>query len=95
MKSISLNNIELVLKDLIRRLRDDGIEELSFNDEMYWDVPIDEFTSFPQKPDLMVGSLEDDISFLNSLIEEGYVTNFLELERLSALFKFMAKQYSK
>jgi hypothetical protein len=95
MSSIALNNIEIIINNLISKLRNNGIERLSFSDEMYWEVPIDEFTSFPQKPDLIVGSLSDDISFLNSLVEEGYVTNFLELERLSALFKFMAKEYSE
>lgn len=95
MNSISLDNIELIIKNLILKLRDKGIKELHFDDEMYWDVSIDEFISFPQKPDLIVGSLADDIAFLNSLIEENYIVNFLELERLSALFKFMANQHSE
>jgi hypothetical protein len=92
MSKISLDNIELILNAMIRRFRDKGIEEFTFSDEMYWDVPTEEFSLFPKKPDLVVGSLADDISFLNSLIEEDYITNFLELERLSALFKFIAKQ---
>jgi hypothetical protein len=94
MSTISLDNVELILNAMIRRFRDKGIEEFSFDDEMYWNVSTDEFSSFPQEPDLIVGSLADDISFLNSLIEEDYITNFLELERLSTLFKFIAKQYS-
>ena len=36
--------------------------------------------------------MADDINFLNSLIEEDYTTDFLELERLSALFRFISKE---
>lgn len=90
--SISTNNLEIVLRKLIDRLHTAGINEFSFEDDFYWHVPIENLNSLQAQPELTVGSLSDDINFLNSLIEEDYTTDFLELERLSALFRFISKE---
>lgn len=89
---ISTNNIEIILKRLVDRLREAGIKEFSFEDDFYWNVPIEDLNSLSTQPELTVGSIADDINFLNSLIEEDYTTDFLELERLSALFRFISKE---
>lgn len=91
---ITIDALETILKDLIKRLRKQGVNELAFEDDWYWNVPTDQLCCFPAEPDKTVGSLNDDIDFLNSLVEEDYITDYLELERLSALFKFMSKKLS-
>jgi hypothetical protein len=92
MNTFNVNNLEAILTRLISRLREQGVQELSFANDMYWDISIDQIDLLSAKPELMVGSLDDDISFLNRIIEEDFISNYLELERLAALFKFMAKQ---
>jgi len=92
MNTFSVSNLETIFTRLISRLQEQGIQTLSFDNDMYWDVPIDELDSLGKKPDLIVGSLEDDISFLKRVIEVDFMTNYLELERLAALFKFMSKK---
>ena len=92
MNTLSVNNLEIILTRLIANLREQGIQELFFDKDMYWEVPIDQLDLLTEEPKLIVGSLEDDVSFLNRTIEEEIITNYLELERLSAVFKAMAKQ---
>lgn len=94
MNAITTDTLEAILKNLIEGLRKKGIKELSFEDDWYWSIPTDKITSSPEEPSLTVGALDDDIDFLNSLVAEEYTTDYLELERLSALFKFMAKKLS-
>lgn len=94
MKEITIDALEVILKNLIARLRKNGVSELSFEEDWYWNVPLEQLSSSPGEPNLTVGSLDDDIDFLNSLINEDYITDFLELERLAALFKFMSKKLS-
>lgn len=89
---IEINKLEGLLKDLIKRLKNSGVTELSFEEDYYWFVPLDKLNSFPDAPELTIGSLKDDIAFLDSLINEEYVTDFLELERLSSLFRFISKK---
>jgi hypothetical protein len=92
LENINLDQLELLFKVVLDNLKRSNIRELSFDEDNYWDVPSEDITSFPEKPELEVGSLHDDINFLKSLIEEGYRTDFLELERLAALLKFMSKK---
>lgn len=94
MKEITIDTLELILKNLIERLRKNGVRELSFEDDWYWSIPTDKLSSSPAEPSPTIGSIDDDIDFLNSLVAENYVTDFLELERLSALFKCMSKKLS-
>ena len=92
MENINLDQLELLFKVVLDNLKRSNIRELSFDEDNYWSVPSEDMASFPEKPELEVGSLHDDINFLKSLIEEGYQTDFLELERLSSLLKFMSKK---
>jgi hypothetical protein len=66
------------------------INSFSFDEDLYWNVPTSQVAVFPEEPVLTVGSIEDDISFLKSLKDEDYSTDFLELERLAALFKIIS-----
>jgi hypothetical protein len=92
MSTITIDNIEEIVNGLISRLRKAHIHELTFGEDNYWTVPLDDMNSFPSEPDLTIGSINDDIDFLNSLIEEDYTTEYLEMERLAAVFRFTAKQ---
>ncbi len=92
MENISLVELDLLFKVVLDNLKRSNIKELSFEDDNYWSVPSEDMGSFPDKPELEVGSLHDDINFLKSLIEENYQTDFLELERLASLLKFMSKK---
>ncbi|WP_207515618.1 hypothetical protein [Longitalea luteola] len=94
MKEITIDALESILKNLIERLRKKDINELSFDNDWYWNIPTESLSSFPTEPSLTVGSLNDDVDFLNSLVKEDFTTDFLELERLAALFKFMSKKFS-
>lgn len=94
MENISLNELELLFKVVLENLERSKIRELSFDDDNYWNVPTEDMNSFPAQPELEVGSLYDDISFLKSLLKEDYQTDFLELERLASLLKYMSKKLS-
>jgi hypothetical protein len=92
MSVIKINYIELIFNRLIEKFKMENIAEISFEDDMYWNVPVENIATFPSEPELSVGSLDDDINFLKSLIDEDYTTDFLELERLSTVLKFMSKR---
>ncbi|NML21314.1 hypothetical protein HHL16_10545 [Pseudoflavitalea sp. G-6-1-2] len=93
MNIITVQTLELVVKASIEKLRKKGIEAIAIEDDWYWNVPLDKLNDIPDEPSLTVGSINDDIEFLNSL-EENDLSGFLEFERLASLFKSMAKLYS-
>jgi len=73
------------------KLQNDNIEEIVIDGDFYWTVSLESMDDFNRDPELTVGSLNDDLSFLNSLILEDYDAGYLELERLAAVFRFMSK----
>ncbi|MDF2384856.1 hypothetical protein JMG10_25510 [Nostoc ellipsosporum NOK] len=91
---IEVQYIERLFERLIERLKKDGFDTLSFDNELYWKIPIKSIDIITQEPDLTIGSLEDDIHFLKSLIDEDYDTQYLELERLAAVLKIFGKKAS-
>jgi len=92
MVQINIETIKIITDNLLNKLRSKNEINLTFEDDWYWVVPEDSLTNLSVQPDLEVGSIKDDIDFLNSLVDEDYDTNFLELERLSALFRFLSVQ---
>ncbi len=92
MEAIKTDQLELLFKNLFSHLRRLNINELSFDEDFYWNVRTPELTDLSKDPELTIGSLKDDIEFLKLLLKEDFETNFLELERLSALLKHMSKK---
>ncbi len=49
MTTIDLDNLQIILDKLVTRLRENGIREISFEDDMYWEIPTDKLASFPEE----------------------------------------------
>ena len=92
MIQIDIDTIEILMNRFIKKIRESKVQDFYFNDDYYWCVSEDDLTNMDEVPQLMVGSLKDDVDFLRSLIEEDYDTGFLDLERLSVIFKYLSKQ---
>lgn len=95
MVEVNIDIVEKVIENFFLKMRTKQIDHFKFSSDLYWSVPNESFTDLTQTPELDVGSLTDDISFLTSLVEENYDANFLELERLSALFKAFSCEMDK
>lgn len=91
MIELDLLKVEQVLKEFFEKLKQQGLSKLTISDDFYWNVPVDEFTKFPNDPTLTVGSLKDDIEFIYTLVDEEYSTDYLELERLASIFRILSK----
>jgi hypothetical protein len=92
MIEISINTIKIVLNNLIEKISEGELKSFYFKDDYYWSVPEEKLTDITAQPNLLVGSLKDDINFLNSIVEDDFDANYLELERLSSIFRFLSIQ---
>jgi len=92
MNQISIDTVHLILNNFIKKIKQKNELYFEFKDNLYWCISEETTTNMSEKPEIIVGSIKDDIAFLNSLVEEDYDTNFLELERLSAVFKLLSIQ---
>lgn len=94
MEKITIDQLGTLFANLIDHLKRMEVQEISFDEDLYWVISSEEMTVFDKPPDLMVGSLKDDITFLKTLLDEKYETEFLELERLASVLRFLSKSYS-
>ena len=92
MIQLNIDTIEILVKRFVEKIKESKVKDFYFSDDYYWCVSEDDLTDMDKVPQLMVGSLQDDVDFLKSLIEEDYDTGYLDLERLSAIFKYLSKQ---
>jgi hypothetical protein len=94
MMQIKVDLIRNLIDKLLLRLKKEGVDEILIENNLYWQVPIEEMFNLVADPELQVGSLEDDISFLETAFKEDLGTEFLEFERLAALLALLSKMFS-
>lgn len=87
---INVSLLEKVITSFFDKIKLKKYDSFQFEKDFYWSVPEDGLYDVLETPELHIGSLRDDIAFLTSLVKEGYDANFLELERLSAIFKSLS-----
>ena len=92
---LALTELEECIAIAFDRLRSRGVAAIETGErDFYWTVLSDEWVDFDQEPKLAVGSLDDDIEGLKSLLEDSSAFSVVDLERLSALLKFLAEEAS-
>ena len=89
---VEIEKLEAIFARVFDELKNKEMGAIIFDDDWYWSVPIDKMVSFPEEPKLAVGSLSDDVSFLNSIDKDDLVGTFLELERLASVLRFISRR---
>jgi hypothetical protein len=91
---LDINFLDSLIRKLLLKLKNEHGASIVIDEGSYWQVPIEQLFELSQTPALHVGSIEDDINFLKQAFDEDIRTEFLEFERLSALFALLSKIYS-
>ena len=80
MTSINLRELETIFRLVIEKLKQDSIMEISTNTDEYWFVATDEWDNFSKTPDIIVGSLLDDINYLKNSIENNKIVSYTDFD---------------
>lgn len=89
--TIKIEEIEILLAKTIKKLKEEKHKEFSFGYDEYWIITTDEWNKFDAEPKPAVGSLNDDINFLKSVIKEDLSISYLELERLASILRAISE----
>ena len=94
MKTIPVSTIRSILERVIEKLQATGLENLPVGDsDMYWYVPAPECYDMRSIPDLNVGSLQDDISFLEELAKNTErIPAYVDFDRLASLLRALSNE---
>ena len=89
---ITVNEIELICKSLIQKLKNHGIEYVDIDTDYYWIVTTDEWDDFTSSPDeISVGSLIDDWESLKKILEQQNIVTFVDYERFANILRAVAE----
>ncbi len=90
MIEIKLNTLKKVTDTIFKKMKSKGEYSIHFTEDYNREVPEESLTDMSCDPTLIVGSLEDDIKFLEEVVKEGVDVHYLELERLAAIFRVLS-----
>jgi hypothetical protein len=87
MARLDLRELETIFRLVIEKLKQDGIKDISINIDEYWFVSTDEWDNFSKTPDIIVGSLVEDINNLKSTIKSNEIISYTDFDRLASVLR--------
>lgn len=91
MNNISIQELELLFKLILQKLKKDQLTTFQFKVDGYWYVMSDEFTDLSINPEPAVGSLKDDIAFLKKAVKQQIIDSYSDLDRLAVILKLISE----
>jgi len=95
MIKIEVEILKKIIENFFDKLERENTKHFYFEDKYYWSISEKEFTNMTEHPKCLVGSFEDDIDFLNLIIKEEVDLDYLELEGLSAILKYLSGKLTR
>jgi len=92
MKSMTLADLKFIVENVLTSMERRGFQGTEFNaEDLYWTIdPIDSF-DMRKDAEIVVGSLHEDVMELLKLRDGVDWASPVDLERLSAIFSYLAK----
>jgi len=84
-----------VLNRLVNKLKSDFSKEIQFENDFYWNIGVSEMNDLLHDPNPDIGSLSMDISFLNTVVEEDYDSQYLDLLRIASILRALYLKIDK
>jgi len=84
-----------VLNRLVVKLKSDVSKEIQFENDFYWNISVSEMNDLLQDPKPDIGSLLTDIEFLNTVVEENYDSQYLDLLRIASVLRALYLKIDK
>jgi len=90
MKSISINDIRLMIESVFAHLENNGVDNVQVSQDFYWYVAGDDLYKIDDKPqELLMGQLYHDIQSLESIAKGDMPVSANAYDWLAALFRYL------
>jgi hypothetical protein len=93
---IFINDLRILCEKILTKAEKSGIKELEIDFDYYWDVSSEDKCNLETKdPDVIVGSLVDDLNGLKNILKNENPPTIIDFERLGSLIKAAGDSISK
>ena len=91
-----IKDLRILCEKILTKAEESGIQELEIDFDYYWDVSSEDKCNLETKePDLIVGSLVDDLNSLKNILKNETTPTIIDFERLGNLIKAVGDSISK
>ncbi|AYZ37016.1 hypothetical protein EGY07_16360 [Chryseobacterium indologenes] len=66
---IQKEDIKKLLLTLVQKLERSEVSKFSFKQDLYWNIPVDELFNVYEEPKLTIGSITEDLEFLEKILD--------------------------
>ena len=91
MNSISLNELAILFRLVIEKLKKDEVYHSDFGMDEYWIIGADEWNDFMKLPEPGVGSLSEDVEYLKEAISEDAMYTYSDLDRVATILRAISE----
>ncbi len=85
---IKTAQLEKIFALIIQKLNQEKITKIELDEELYWEIPFEQFTEIDKPIENMeVGSFEDDWNILQTSLKNGIVLDNNDFNRLVNILK--------
>lgn len=92
---ITVNEFEILFNKFLNQLRNDKIEKVSIDEDLYWVIDEDQWLDFETEPGKHVGSFAEDLKVLRLIIDGELRPSYIGFERISALLRVVGDKLYK
>jgi hypothetical protein len=92
MNNMSINELEFLFKLVIGKLKSGNVNQIEFDIDEYWLVSTGDWSDFNKEPELSVGSLSEDISYLRRAISESKIFTYSDFDRLASVLRYVSEK---
>lgn len=89
---ISIEELEILFKLVIKKLRNDKAFQFELDIDEYWIILTKEWDNLDAAPEPAVGSLVDDVEYLKRTIDEDEINTYSDLDRLASLLRAISEK---
>jgi hypothetical protein len=88
---INIEELKQIFELLLERIKNDKIDFLDINADLYWIITSDEWNNFQSSPNPVVGSLLDDWNSLQEILKTQHIVTYLDYERFASILRIISE----
>lgn len=87
----SIEKLEKLFNMILVKLKNDGLNEIEIANDEYWIILTNQWSDFSKDPEIAVGSIQEDINFLNKALEANEILTYADLDRVASILRMISE----
>lgn len=92
MKQVHISDLKKAFARIIEKLESEGVSEIITTQDFYNLIPTDSWEIYRDKPDIVIGSLSDDIDSISELVNNpDRECTYVDFDRVASVLRLISQ----